>query len=168
MSRTTALLHRIRDIQWRKRHLIGMGGYGVVYEIAVGLCVKVGLITEDEAEAQRHLARLGLAVPVLDYASDMELAAIIHRECCERHGIRRDLFSKDSSQCTCREELDALLMPIADVDISAWSEEVLHVFRLQIDHICEGELGRIWDYRPANLACYRGHLVALDFGESSS
>ncbi len=58
-------------------------------------------------------------------------------------------------------------MPIADSDISAWNEEMLHTFRWQVDRICEKDLGRIWDYRPANLACYQDHLIALDFGESS-
>jgi len=168
-SRTTALPQRIRDIRWRKRRAIGMGGYSVVYAIAAGLCVKVGQIAEDEAEAQRHLAGWGLAVPVLDYASSLELAAVIHRECCGQHGIRRDTqgVAEDGVPCTCREALDALLMPIADPDVSTWDEATLFAFRLQVDHVCEEELGRIWDYRPANLARYQGHLVALDFGEPS-
>lgn len=167
MSRTIALLRRIRDIQWRKRHVIGMGGYSVVYAIASGLCVKVGKITEGEAETQRHLARRGLAVPVRDHAPGLELAVVIHRECCGRHGVRRDTRSvaEDGVLCTCGEGLDALLMPIADPDISAWDERARHAFRLQVDRVCEEELRNIWDFRPANLACYQGRLVALDFGE---
>jgi hypothetical protein len=144
-----------------------MGGYSVVYEIAAGLCVKVGRIKEDEAEAQRHLARQGLAVPVLDYASGLALAAIIHRECCGRHGVRRDLLAEDNVRCTCGEDLDALLMPIADPDVSTWGEATLFTFRLQVDLVCEKELDRIWDNRPTNVACYQGYLIALDFGESS-
>jgi hypothetical protein len=167
MKRTKTPPRRIRDIQWRRRCVIGMGGYSVVYEIAAGVCVKVGRIKENEAEAQRHLARQGFAVPVLDYASGLELAAVLHRECCGRHGVRRGLLAGDNVQCTCGEELDALLMPTTDSDISVWNEETLHAFRMQVDRTCEKELGRIWDYRPANLACYRGHLVALDFGEPS-
>jgi hypothetical protein len=166
MKRTKAPTRRIRDIQWRKRRVIGMGGYSVVYEIAADLCVKVGRITEAEAKTQRHLARQGLAVPVLDYASGLELASVIHRECCGRHGFRQEILVEDVVSCACGEGLDALLMPCADPDISTWDEKAQYVFRLQVDHVCE-ELGRIWDFRPANLACYRGHLVALDFGEPS-
>ncbi len=164
-SRTIALPQRIRDIGWRKRRVIGMGGYSVVYAIAAGLCVKLGQIAEAEAAAQRHLAGWGLAVPVIDYASGVGLAAVVHRECCGRHGVRRDILAEDGVPCTCREPLDALLMPITDLDVSTWDEATLFAFRLQIDLVCEKELDRIWDNRPANLACYQGHLVALDFGE---
>ena len=165
MSRTITLTQRIRDIRWRKRRVIGMGGYSVVYKFAVGLCVKVGQITVGEAEAQRHLSGRGLALPVLDYVSGIELAASIRRECCGRHGVRRDILAEDGVPCTCREALDALLMPIADLDVSTWDEATLFAFRLQVDQVCEKELDRIWDNRPANLACYQGRLVALDFGE---
>jgi len=165
MSRTITLPQRIRDIGWRKRRVIGMGGYSVVYAIATGLCVKVGQIAEDEAEAQQHLAQRGLALPVLDYASGVGLAAVMHRECCGRHGVRRDILAEDGVPCTCREALDALLMPIGDLDVSTWGEATLFAFRLQVDQVCEKELDRIWDNRPANVACYQGLLVALDFGE---
>jgi hypothetical protein len=167
MKRTKAPPRRIGDIQWRRRRVIGMGGYSVVYEIAAGLCVKVGWIKEDEAEAQQYLVRQGLAMPVLDYASGLELAAVIHRECCGRHGVRRDLLAEGNVRCTCGEDLDALLMPIAGPDVSTWNEVTLFSFRLQVDQVCEQELDRIWDSRPANVACYQGHLVALDFGEVS-
>ncbi len=165
MSRTITLPQWLRDIGWRKRRVIGMGGYSVVYAIVTGLCVKVGQIAEDEAEAQRHLAGRGLALPVLDYASGVGLAAVIHRECCGRHGVRRDILAEDGVPCTCREALDALLMPIADLAVSTWDEATRFRFRLQVDQVCEKELDRIWDNRPANLACYQGRLVALDFGE---
>ncbi|GAB4430168.1 MAG: hypothetical protein Kow0031_10970 [Anaerolineae bacterium] len=29
---------------------------------------------------------------------------------------------------------------------------------------CERELGRVWDARPANVARYKGRLIALDMG----
>lgn len=153
----------IFDIDWSKRMLIGMGGYAVVYRVAAGIVVKVGQIGPREAAAQRHFAGQALALPVLDYREAWPVPDAIDRELCPIHGLRREILP-EGYPCTCGGSHGVLLMPEADLSVEPTSTQY-RAFMLGFSRDCEQQLGHIWDARPANVARYRGHLVALDFGE---
>jgi hypothetical protein len=162
----------IRDIatvEWAECEWIGLGGYAVVYRVAPGVAAKVGRIEPEEVEAQRHFARQGLALPVWDYRASWQVPERIDREVCPVHGLRREILPPAAGNfCTCGSlEHAVLLMPEADDDPIDTRSTVYRAFLLGFLRDCELQLGRIWDARPANVARYRGRLVALDFGEES-
>lgn len=149
---------------WAKRDLLGMGGYSLVYRLG-SLAVKVGRIEPAEVAAQRHFAQVGLALPALLYRPQADLPLEVSYEVCPRHGLRRDILP-DGQVCTCGQPADLLLMPIADPIPDAEDDSLLtRAFIAGVARDCERELKRLWDTRPANVARYRGRLVALDFGD---
>src|SRR5436190_17889364 len=156
----------VAGIAGRRRRCIDLGGYAVVYRVGSDRIAKVGQIEPEEVEAQRYLARLNQALPVIDYAETVELPSRLHHETCPVHGLRK-AFLGDGYYCTCDLSVDVLLMPLADTDLSRVSAAEIQAFRMAIAEICERDLHRCWDDRPANVARYQGHLVALDFGEES-
>jgi hypothetical protein len=156
------MIHCITDIDWSKRAPIGMGGYAVVYRVAHGIVAKVGHIEPEEAEVQRHFARQALALPVLDYREAWPVPDLIDREVCPVHGLRREILPEGYT-CTCGSNHGVLLMPEADLSVDPTSTEY-RAFVMGFSRDCEQQLGHTWDARPANVACYRGDLVALDFG----
>lgn len=156
---------RIAAINWQRRTIIGGGGLASVYRVAPGVAAKVGEIKPEEVEAQRHFARQGMALPVLDYQAAVELPAKVSREACPVHGHRRE-FLPEGYDCTCGQPRAVLLMPTADDNaLEDVSREELQAFMMGFSRDCEQQLGHCWDARPANVARYQGRLVALDFGE---
>jgi hypothetical protein len=152
-------------INWRRRKVLDYGGAAVVYLVA-GVVAKVGQITVEEADAQRHFAQSGEALPVLSYVEEFPLPHVVTKECCGRHGLRKAILPEDAMDCTCGEPLAVLLMPLAaPLDEAAYCSPETQQFALHIADKCRTELGRCWDDRPANIARYNGRLVALDFGE---
>jgi hypothetical protein len=160
---------RIADIDWSECVPAGMGGYAVVYRVAPGVVAKVGRIEPEEVAAQRHFARQGLALPVFDYRAGWPVPERIDREVCPLHGLRQELLPPAAGYaCTCGWLVhDMLLMPEADAAPLDPTSIEYRAFVLGFSRDCEGQLGRLWDARPANVARYRGRLVALDFGEES-
>lgn len=161
------MIFRIADIDWSKCEPAGMGGYAVVYRVAPGLVAKVGRIEPEEAAAQRHFARQGLALPVFDYHADWPVPERIDRELCPLHGLRQEILP-EGYHCTCGSLAHAvLLMPETDdAPVDPASVEY-RAFVLGFSRDCLQQLSRLWDARPANVARYQGRLVALDFGEES-
>ena len=158
---------RIADIDWSKCEPAGMGGYAVVYRVAPGVVAKVGRIEPEEAAAQRHFARQGLALPVLDYRAAWPAPERIDRELCPRHGLRQEILP-EGYPCTCGTLAhDVLLMPETDAAPVDPTSIDCQAFVMGFSRDCEAQLGHLWDARPANVARYRGRLVALDFGEES-
>jgi hypothetical protein len=153
---------KISWVNWESAGLrpIDVGGYGVIYSVAPGLIAKVGLIEQDEVEAQRFLASMGLALPVLDFAGAHDTSEAVRKTVCSVHGARPVV--KDT--CTCHEPVAVLFMPEAH-GIEAFSEREIERFMVTIAAICQTQLGRLWDMRVHNVASYRGLLVALDFGD---
>jgi hypothetical protein len=143
-----------------------MGGYAVVYRVKPGLAAKVGCIELAEVAAQRHFAGQGLALPVLDYRAEWPVPDQIGREVCPVHGLRREILPPAAGySCTCGFDPAILLMPEADgIPVDPTSTEY-RAFVMGFSRDCEQQLGLYWDARPANVARYRGRLVALDFGE---
>lgn len=164
-------LARIAEIEWDRRKIIDGGGYALVYEVAPGVVAKVGNLEPDEVEAQEHFAAQGKALPVWDYKSMVDLPLEVSKEACPFHGARADIlpFGPDDEDwaCTCGELQAILLMPRAEEVGQETSPEDLASFMEDVSTACWVELNRCWDLRPANVARYQGHLVALDFGEES-
>lgn len=155
---------KISQINWKRRKIIGGGGFAVVYQVAPGVVAKVGQIGQKEVEAQRYFARQKLALPVLDYQPEAELPAKVSREVCPIHGPRKKILPEDGYVCTCNSAQAVLLMPLADSTDGVSIDEI-RGFLTGFSRDCEQQLGHYWDARPANVACYQGRLIALDFGE---
>jgi PRTRC genetic system protein C len=155
----------LRAVNWADRSVLGGGGYAVVYRIN-DFALKVGRIEPDEVEAQRHFATQGLALPVLSYQPELDLPEAVSRELCPRHGLRQEILPLDQP-CSCDEAQAALLMPVADCDLAGVAPDEIRAFIAGFARACETQLGRFWDTRPSNVACYQGRLVALDFGATS-
>jgi hypothetical protein len=136
------------------------GGYSVIYSVVPGLIAKVGLIERDEVEAQRFLASMGLALPVLDFAETHETSEAVRRAVCSAHGVRPVV----ANRCTCHEPVAVLCMPEAH-GIETFRETEIERFMVTVAAICQTQLARVWDMRVHNVASYRGRLVALDFGD---
>lgn len=154
-------------IEWAEAEWIGLGGYAVVYRIVPGVAAKVGRIKPKEAEAQRHFARQGLALPVWDYRAGCQVPERVDREICPVHGLRREILPEGLA-CTCGSpQHDVLLMPEADGAPVDPNSTECRAFMICFSQDCERQLGLLWDARPANVAYYQGRLVALDFGEES-
>jgi hypothetical protein len=149
---------------WPGREMLGLGGFSVVYRLA-GLAAKVGQIAPDEAAAQRHFARVGLALPVLLYQTQVTVPYEVSLETCPRHGLRRE-FLPDGQSCTCGRPVDILLMPVAEpLADSEDTQPYTRAFIAGFTRDCERELDRLWDARPSNVARYRNRLIALDLGD---
>lgn len=155
---------KIRQIDWKRRKIIGGGGFALVYQVAPGVVAKVGQIGQKEVEAQRHFARQQQALPVLDYQPEAELPAKVSREVCPIHGPRKKILPEDGYLCTCDSPRDVLLMPLAE-SIAGVSGDEIRAFLMGFSRDCEQQRGHYWDARPANVARYQGRLIALDFGE---
>jgi PRTRC genetic system protein C len=152
------------DTAWRDRTILGMGGYAVVYGFN-DAALKVGRIAPQEADYQRHFAAQGLALPVLAYTPDLDLPAAISREICPVHGVRQEILPPNHAPCSCDTPQAALLMPVTDADARIEPDD-LRAFMMGFSRDAE-QAGLFWDVRPANVARYRGRLVAIDFGEPS-
>jgi len=162
------MIPTIANIDWSKCIPIGMGGLAVVYRVSPGLAAKVGRIEPAEAAAQRHFARQGLALPVLDYVAEWPVPGHIGREVCPRHGLRREILPPAAGYpCACGSDQAVLLMPEADDAPLDPDSTEYRAFTLGFLRDCAAQLGLYWDARPANVARYRGRLVALDFGEEN-
>ncbi|MCQ3980771.1 MAG: hypothetical protein DPW09_45810 [Anaerolineae bacterium] len=155
---------KISQINWKRRKIIGGGGFALVYQVAPGVVAKVGQIGQKEVEAQRHFARQQQALPVLDYQAEVELPARVSREVCPIHGPRKKILPEDGYLCTCNSPRSVLLMPLAD-SIEGVSGDEIRAFLMGFSRDCEQQRGHYWDARPANVARYQGRLIALDFGE---
>ena len=152
----------ISQIKWRKRQIVGMGGYSVVFRVGGGVIAKVGRIDGDENEIQRLAAERELSVPVHDYQQDVDLPQAVTRDFYACHGPRKDIAAPDDTACSCGESLDVLLM--AEATIGEDLPPDAEIVRARVEALCE-EFDRAWDNRPANFATYDGHTVALDFGD---
>ena len=159
------MTYSIADIDWSKCTPAGMGGYAVVYRVAPGVVAKVGQVEPEEVAAQRHFAGQALALPVLDYQEEWPVPNQIDREVCPVHGLRREILP-EAYTCTCGSDHGVLLMPEAELPVDTNSAEY-RAFIMGFSRDCEQQLGHLWDARPANVARYRGKLIALDFGEES-
>lgn len=155
---------KISQINWKRRKIIGGGGFALVYQVAAGVVAKVGQIGQKEVEAQRHFARQQQALPILDYQAEVELPDRVSREVCPLHGPRKKILPEDGYSCTCNTPQAVLLMPLAESTEGVSSDEI-SAFLMGFSRDCERQLGHYWDARPANVARYQGRLIALDFGE---
>lgn len=155
---------KISQIDWKRRKIIGGGGFALVYQVAPGVAAKVGQIGQKEVEAQRHFARQRQALPVLDYQAEVVLPARISREVCPIHGPRKKILPEDGYICMCNSPQAVLLMPLAESAEGLSSDEI-RAFMIGFSRDCEQQRGHYWDARPANVARYQGQLIALDFGE---
>ncbi len=139
--------------------LIEPSGYGVVYSVFRGFVAKAGLIEPEEAAAQREMANLGYALPVLDFAEDQELSSKIRREICSVHGVRRVV----PNVCQCNWLHSVILMPHAQ-NVKGFTLEQIDSF---IETVADEawKRGILWEGDYRNVASFQGKLVALDFGD---
>lgn len=153
---------RVASINWQGPDLakFSVSGKSVLYKPGAGLIAKVGLLIEpDEMEAQRRMAALGLALPVIDYAFQANVGMRVSRDVCSAHGIR----PVTREECTCGVAHSVLLMPEA-APIRGYQRPEIERFIHRVQAVSQRVLQRDWDGREPNVALYQGHLVALDFG----
>lgn len=163
-SNTTSLKDptTIAQIAWEKARFIDGGGFASIFKVGAQTVAKVGQISDEEVKTQRIQHAHGNALPVLDYSSAVQLPQAIRKKACPVHGPRRHIVPLGES-CSCQEELDVLLMPLASLEIS--TQEFLQLEQRIRDFEDSHPEVRPWDARPANAARYAGRIVALDFGE---
>jgi hypothetical protein len=79
----------IATINWQAPlQRVNIGGFSVIYRLAPSLIAKVGLVEQEEVQAQKYMAKLGVALPVLDYNPIVKVSADISRDRCSEHGVR--------------------------------------------------------------------------------
>jgi len=141
--------------------ILGAGGYGVVYEVMPGLVVKVGLIADEEVEAQQRMAGVGKSVPVHAFAHGIYLPENICRNLCGVHGFRTV-----SGGCSCHERRhDVLMMPKAEPAFSAgYTPAQVKAFLDEILLLSSQILGRSWALDEEAVMDFEGHLIVVDFG----
>ena len=148
------------DILWRNRTFLNGGGSANIYRVAPEIVAKVGLVERQEADDQRKASANKLAVPVLDYSTEIDLPRCVRLEVCPLHGLRKHIVC-EGVECLCNEDLAVLIMPegglparnplLDDRIIDLWDKL--------------NAVGVFWgDPRPSNTLLYEGRLVAADFG----
>jgi hypothetical protein len=153
----------IRAINWSRALYLEGGGYAAIFKVGSNTVAKVGVVDEMEAELQRAYAQLEAALPVLDYKPGLILPRRIRRKACPCHGPRKEIVACGEN-CACESELDVLLMPLADMNITL--EEATDLMALMSELQQERPEHRPWDDRMSNCAKYQGKAVALDFGSA--
>ena len=152
---------RLAMVNWHSPDLeqVNVGGYSVLYKLAPGLVAKVGLIEPEEAKAQEYFSTLGLALPVIDYGSQVGVGEKVSHDVCSVHGIRPVV----ENYCSCGHSQAVLLMPEAHPPIGYKEAEIL-TFMDHVSDLYARLFDATWDYQKRNVAVFQGHLVALDFG----
>jgi hypothetical protein len=150
---------KISEINWRNRVYLTGGGFANIYRVAPGFVAKVGAVSDEEFILQQKAAAVGLAIPPADYTADAVLPAVVRREACPVHGLRRHIVAC-GCDCACQGEIAVLLMPEA-------REPAQERLADEVDRLFESlEAAGVWWYdpRPSNILSYQGLLVACDFG----
>jgi hypothetical protein len=146
----------------RSRRMIGHGTYGAVYAVSA-VAVKVGYVPPQEAERQNWVySTLQAALPVIAYASQIELPEAVTRQACPIHGLGYD---EESWFCHCSEPMDVLVMPQAKYNGEAFfTPEVRRLIQQVQRDLCE-RFNFFWEEKPSHLLKYDGRILLCDFGE---
>lgn len=134
-----------------------------------GVVLKIGRIDPGEVQRQRWVREtLGLALPVLGYRQGAPIPFAISKAACPRHRTQIDGLDDYHLHCFCGDDLDILVMPIAEVSPASWSYYATAEGQAVVGRVADA----LWetfkagyDDRPANGAFYNGKYVLLDFGE---